>query len=190
MMLGHLIRCRTSALERVADADRLRFPCLSRSLLPPPLAVLSINPCWATPLRRPPVPAGMDCPRVRYPQFNDVVEADLADQGYKVLTEPSEQVRPTGRAVADVCLSVCGRGVTTCRPEEAHGPPWSRLPAGRSHGDAFVRRVGCWTSCQLAAVLPACQLPVAPCQVRSLDGHDLLHSLVVRRWIRSCSCTR
>ncbi|GLI59150.1 hypothetical protein VaNZ11_000978 [Volvox africanus] len=35
---------------------------------------------------------GMDCPRVRYPQFNDVVEADLADQGYKVLTEPSEQV--------------------------------------------------------------------------------------------------
>nr|Q9SMH3.1 RecName: Full=Dynein-1-alpha heavy chain, flagellar inner arm I1 complex; AltName: Full=1-alpha DHC; AltName: Full=Dynein-1, subspecies f [Chlamydomonas reinhardtii]CAB56598.1 1-alpha dynein heavy chain [Chlamydomonas reinhardtii] len=35
---------------------------------------------------------GMDCPRVRYPQFNDVVEADLADQGFKVLTEPSEQV--------------------------------------------------------------------------------------------------
>ncbi|KXZ49756.1 DHC2 protein [Gonium pectorale] len=35
---------------------------------------------------------GMDCPRVRYPQFNDVVEADLADQGYKVLIEPSEQV--------------------------------------------------------------------------------------------------
>ncbi len=34
----------------------------------------------------------MDCPRVRYPQFNDVVEADMADQGLKVLTEPSEQV--------------------------------------------------------------------------------------------------
>jgi len=35
---------------------------------------------------------GMDCPRVRYPQFNDVVEEDLAEQGYKVMTGPSEQV--------------------------------------------------------------------------------------------------
>lgn len=37
--------------------------------------------------------AGMDCPRVRYPQFNDEVEADLAEHGYKVLADPSEQVR-------------------------------------------------------------------------------------------------
>ena len=34
----------------------------------------------------------MDCPRVRYAQFNDVVEADLADHGYRVMTDPSEQV--------------------------------------------------------------------------------------------------
>jgi hypothetical protein len=36
--------------------------------------------------------AGMDCPRVRYPQFNDEVEAELAAAGYQVLTGPSEQV--------------------------------------------------------------------------------------------------
>ena len=36
--------------------------------------------------------AGMDCPRVRYPQLNDVVEADLAEQGYQVLTDPGQQV--------------------------------------------------------------------------------------------------
>ncbi|GMH41526.1 hypothetical protein BSKO_09436 [Bryopsis sp. KO-2023] len=35
---------------------------------------------------------GMDCPRVRYPQFNDEVEQDLAEHGYKVLAGPSEQV--------------------------------------------------------------------------------------------------
>ncbi|MEW5308429.1 MAG: hypothetical protein WDW38_000392 [Sanguina aurantia] len=35
---------------------------------------------------------GMDCPRVRYPHFNDVVEADLAEHGYMVLADPSEQV--------------------------------------------------------------------------------------------------
>ncbi len=34
----------------------------------------------------------MDCPRVRYPQLNDVVEADLAEHGYQVLTGPSQQV--------------------------------------------------------------------------------------------------
>lgn len=34
----------------------------------------------------------MDCPRVRYPQLNDVVEADLAEQGYQVLTDPGQQV--------------------------------------------------------------------------------------------------
>jgi hypothetical protein len=34
----------------------------------------------------------MDCPRVRYPQFNDVVEGDLAEHGFKVLTDSSEQV--------------------------------------------------------------------------------------------------
>lgn len=36
--------------------------------------------------------AGMDCPRVRYPQLNDVVEADLAEQGYQVLTDAGQQV--------------------------------------------------------------------------------------------------
>ena len=36
--------------------------------------------------------AGMDCPRVRYPQLNDIVEADLADQGYQVLTDAGQQV--------------------------------------------------------------------------------------------------
>ncbi|DBA95316.1 TPA: Dynein heavy chain cytoplasmic [Trebouxia sp. C0006] len=35
---------------------------------------------------------GMDCPRVRYPQLNDVVEADLSEQGYQVLTDPGQQV--------------------------------------------------------------------------------------------------
>lgn len=34
----------------------------------------------------------MDCPRVRYPQFNDTVEAELAEHGYKVMADPSEQV--------------------------------------------------------------------------------------------------
>lgn len=38
------------------------------------------------------VAAGMDCPRVRYPQLNDVVEADLAEQGYQVLTDAGQQV--------------------------------------------------------------------------------------------------
>lgn len=36
--------------------------------------------------------SGMDCPRVRYPQLNDVVEADLAEQGYQVLTDAGQQV--------------------------------------------------------------------------------------------------
>ena len=36
---------------------------------------------------------GLDCPRVRYAQFNDVVEADLAEHGFKVMTDASEQVR-------------------------------------------------------------------------------------------------
>ena len=35
---------------------------------------------------------GMDCPRVRYPQLNDIVEADLEKNGYKVLADSSEQV--------------------------------------------------------------------------------------------------
>ena len=35
---------------------------------------------------------GMDCPRVRYPEFNDVVENDLREHGYQVLTASSEQV--------------------------------------------------------------------------------------------------
>lgn len=28
---------------------------------------------------------GLDCPRVRYPNFNDAVEAVLEDNGYKML---------------------------------------------------------------------------------------------------------
>jgi dynein heavy chain len=31
---------------------------------------------------------GLDCPRVRYPRMNDVVEGDLAENGYKVMTSP------------------------------------------------------------------------------------------------------
>jgi dynein heavy chain len=38
----------------------------------------------------------MDCPRVRYPQFNDTVEGDLAEHGYKVMADPSEQVDKVG----------------------------------------------------------------------------------------------
>nr|AML30863.1 axonemal inner arm dynein heavy chain 7 [Marsilea vestita] len=35
---------------------------------------------------------GLDCPRVRYPQLNDVVEEDLKENKYLVMTGPSEQV--------------------------------------------------------------------------------------------------
>ena len=35
---------------------------------------------------------GMDCPRVRYPAFNDEVEGDLSENGYRVMAGPSEQV--------------------------------------------------------------------------------------------------
>ncbi|EFJ08822.1 hypothetical protein SELMODRAFT_131043 [Selaginella moellendorffii] len=35
---------------------------------------------------------GLDCPRVRYPSFNDIVEHDLEENGYLVMTGPSEQV--------------------------------------------------------------------------------------------------
>uniref|UniRef100_A0A7S0KGL4 Dynein-1, subspecies f n=1 Tax=Micromonas pusilla TaxID=38833 RepID=A0A7S0KGL4_MICPS len=35
---------------------------------------------------------GLDCPRVRYPELNDVIEGDLAENGYKVMVNPSEQV--------------------------------------------------------------------------------------------------
>jgi dynein heavy chain len=38
----------------------------------------------------------MDCPRVRYPELNDLVEAELAAGGYQVLTGASEQVRFAG----------------------------------------------------------------------------------------------
>ena len=34
---------------------------------------------------------GLDCPRVRYPRMNDVVEGDLAENGYKVMTRTSTQ---------------------------------------------------------------------------------------------------
>jgi dynein heavy chain len=34
----------------------------------------------------------MDCPRVRYPELNDLVEGELAAAGYQVLTGASEQV--------------------------------------------------------------------------------------------------
>lgn len=36
--------------------------------------------------------AGMDCPRVRYPTFNDAVEAGLGAASYQVLTAAGEQV--------------------------------------------------------------------------------------------------
>ena len=35
---------------------------------------------------------GLSCPRVRYPQFNDRVEAELAAAGLQVLTDAGEQV--------------------------------------------------------------------------------------------------
>eukprot|EP00210_Caulerpa_lentillifera_P005286 g5050.t1 len=35
---------------------------------------------------------GLDCPRVRYEELNDVVEKELDKQGYQVLSGPSEQV--------------------------------------------------------------------------------------------------
>ena len=35
---------------------------------------------------------GLNCPRVRYPQLNDVVESDIGENGFQVLTGPSEQV--------------------------------------------------------------------------------------------------
>ena len=35
---------------------------------------------------------GLSCSRVRYPTLNDVVECDLAENGYQVLTKPGEQV--------------------------------------------------------------------------------------------------
>jgi dynein heavy chain len=34
----------------------------------------------------------MDCPRVRYPQFNDQVEAELAQAGFQVLAGAGDQV--------------------------------------------------------------------------------------------------
>jgi dynein heavy chain, axonemal len=38
---------------------------------------------------------GMTCPRVRYPSFNDQVEAELAEAGYQVLINPGDQVDKT-----------------------------------------------------------------------------------------------
>lgn len=35
---------------------------------------------------------GISCPRVRYPTLNDVIERDLAERGYQVMTGPGEQV--------------------------------------------------------------------------------------------------
>jgi dynein heavy chain len=35
---------------------------------------------------------GLDCPRVRYPSFNDQVEKELASAGLKVMTDPGDQV--------------------------------------------------------------------------------------------------
>ena len=35
---------------------------------------------------------GLDCPRVRYPELNDIIEGDLEENGYKVMVNTSEQV--------------------------------------------------------------------------------------------------
>ncbi len=56
---------------------------------------------------------GMDCPRVRYPQFNDTVEADLAEHKYKVMAEPSEQASARAPLAAGVCPHPVGGGRTT-----------------------------------------------------------------------------
>ena len=35
--------------------------------------------------------SGLSCSRVRYPTLNDVVECDLAESGYQVLTKPGSK---------------------------------------------------------------------------------------------------
>lgn len=70
-----------SLATRWEDAgQQANYACFQRSLLP---SVHTLDPHAV---------AGMDCPRVRYPQLNDVVEADLAEQGYQVLTDAGQQV--------------------------------------------------------------------------------------------------
>ena len=49
----------------------------------------------------------MDCPRVRYPQLNDVVEADLAEQGYQVLTDAGQQVDKVIQLYEVLLLPTC-----------------------------------------------------------------------------------
>lgn len=49
----------------------------------------------------------MDCPRVRYPQLNDVVEADLAEQGYQVLTDAGQQVDKVIQLYEVLLLHTC-----------------------------------------------------------------------------------
>ncbi len=56
----------------------------------------------------------MDCPRVRYPQLNDVVEADLAEQGYQVLTDPGQQVDKVIQLYEVSCLAPPVRITSNC----------------------------------------------------------------------------
>lgn len=83
-VVTQLQRSSASALCPLAKVEyagqEANYACIERSLLP---SVHTVNPYMV---------AGMDCPRVRYPQLNDVVEADLAEQGYQVLTDAGQQV--------------------------------------------------------------------------------------------------
>ena len=56
---------------------------------------------------------GLDCPRVRYPKFNDAVEAVLMDNKYILLPHQVRMcvcVRAYACVYVCVCMCVCGRG--------------------------------------------------------------------------------
>lgn len=85
----------------------------------------------------------MDCPRVRYPQFNDTVEADLAEHGYKVMADPSEQVdKVRGEAAAP---GGGGREVQGAGPPGEGGSHPGLLPCGLTR---------CWPAARLDVPCP------------------------------------
>jgi hypothetical protein len=73
----------------------------------------------------------MDCPRVRYPQFNDTVEGDLAEHGYKVMADPSEQVDKVGGVTG-------GGGYRSACLARERMPRYVCWP---------FQAVGCWLKC-------------------------------------------
>lgn len=50
---------------------------------------------------------GLDCPRVRYPNFNDAVESVLVENNYVLL--PQQVFMLFMYCVASACLSVCDK---------------------------------------------------------------------------------